>query len=130
MAVLRDRAEGRDLWHVGIPGSEPGQLVLHPDGRLVLEAWPAAPLRGSGDIDRRVAAAVTDQGRLVLTDPDGGLRWSRDPLSEAELAAYRPATGCCPDRCCRRRRTAAITACLASASACPANRCTASRAPS
>ncbi|WP_046730254.1 DUF6461 domain-containing protein [Streptomyces humi] len=93
-AVLRDRAEGRDLWHVGTPGTAPGQLVLHPEGRLVLEAWPAIPVWASGDIDRRaVAASVTDQGRLVLTDPDGGLRWSRDPLSAAELAAYRPAGG-------------------------------------
>ncbi|MFF4902845.1 DUF6461 domain-containing protein [Streptomyces sp. NPDC001068] len=93
-AALRDRAEGRDLWHIGMPGTAPGQLTLHPDGRLVLEAWPRIPVWVSGDIDRRaVTATVTDQGRLVLTDPDGGLRWSRDPLSQSELAACPPATG-------------------------------------
>ncbi|MFG2357054.1 DUF6461 domain-containing protein [Streptomyces sp. NPDC048521] len=93
-AVLRDRVQGRDLWHVGIPGTAPGQLTLLHDGRLVLEAWPRVPVWISGDPDpRAVTAMVTDQGRLVLTDPDGGLRWSRDPLSEAELATHRPATG-------------------------------------
>ncbi|ALO99063.1 hypothetical protein SHL15_8095 [Streptomyces hygroscopicus subsp. limoneus] len=93
-AVLRDRVQGRDLWHVGVPGTAPGQLTLLDDGRLVLEAWPRVPVWISADPDpRAVTAMVTDQGRLVLTDPDGGLRWSRDPVSEAELAAHRPATG-------------------------------------
>ncbi|MEU1268599.1 DUF6461 domain-containing protein [Streptomyces sp. NPDC005799] len=93
-AVLRDRAHGRDLWHIGTPGTAPGQLTLDEEGRLVLEAWPRTPVWVSGGVDRRaVEATVTDQGRLVLTDPDGGLRWSRDPLSDAELAAHRPASG-------------------------------------
>ncbi|MFJ3672484.1 DUF6461 domain-containing protein [Streptomyces sp. NPDC090106] len=92
--VLRDRAAGRDVWGVGSPGTAPGRLGLFPDGRLVLEAWPGVPVWVSGDVDQRVvAASLTDQGRLVLTDPDGGLRWSRDPLTEADLAAHRPAAG-------------------------------------
>ncbi|MGW3461823.1 hypothetical protein ACWDE9_20500 [Streptomyces olivaceoviridis] len=90
-AALRDRVQGRDLWHVGVPGTTPGQLTLLDDGRLVLEAWPEVPVWISADPDpRAVTAMVTDQGRLVLTDPDGGLRWSRDPVSEAELAAPPP----------------------------------------
>jgi hypothetical protein len=36
---------------------------------------------------------VMDDGRLVLMDPDGYVRWSRDPLSTEDLAAYRPARG-------------------------------------
>ncbi len=92
--VLRDRRAGRDVWGVGAPDTEPGRLVLLPDGRLVLEARSGAPVWVSGDADRRAAvAAVTDQGRLVLRDLDGGLRWSRDPLTDADLAAHRPATG-------------------------------------
>ncbi|MEV7077946.1 DUF6461 domain-containing protein [Streptomyces sp. NPDC093516] len=92
--VLCDRVAGRDVWAVGSLEAEPGRLVLLPDGRLVLEVWPGVPVWISGDVDKRVvAASVTDQGRLVLTDPDGGLRWSRDPLTEADLAAHRPADG-------------------------------------
>ena len=78
--ALRDRAGGRDVWTVDAPpDTDPGRLVLFPDGRLVLEVWPGVPIWISGDVDRRVAAAaVTDEGRLVLTDVDGNVCWSRD----------------------------------------------------
>ncbi|MFD7134888.1 hypothetical protein [Streptomyces sp. NPDC059894] len=93
--ALRDRSGGRDVWAVTVWQGEPGRLVPHPDqGRLVLEARSGLPVWVSGPVDRRVvAASVTDQGRMVLTDPDGGLRWSRDPLTEADPAAHRPASG-------------------------------------
>ncbi|MFF9490446.1 DUF6461 domain-containing protein [Streptomyces sp. NPDC014676] len=39
------------------------------------------------------AAQVRDDGRLVLVDPDGNVRWSHDPLDADVLAGYRPASG-------------------------------------
>ncbi|OKI40590.1 hypothetical protein A6A27_39670 [Micromonospora sp. CB01531] len=72
------------------------------DGYLVLEDGGGRPLWRSGGVDRRVSAAVvTNDGRLVLVDPDGFQRWSRDPLTDAELASYQAASG---DRLTRGQR--------------------------
>ncbi|MFC5213306.1 DUF6461 domain-containing protein [Streptomyces coerulescens] len=92
--VLRDNCAGRDVWHIGTPVSAPGRLTLLLEGCLVLEGPSGTPVWSSGHGDRRVVAAmVRDDGRLVLVDPDGHSRWSRDPLSAEELAAHRPASG-------------------------------------
>ncbi|WP_225320955.1 DUF6461 domain-containing protein [Streptomyces luteolifulvus] len=92
--VLRDNRAGRNVWHIGTPVSAPGRLTLLPEGFLVLEGTSGIPAWSSGHTDRRVVAAmVRDDGRLVLVDPDGYPRWSRDALSAEDLAAYRPASG-------------------------------------
>lgn len=71
-----------------------GQLALRDEGYLTLESATGDCLWCSGPVDRRVTAAVlTDTGRLLLVDPDGHPRWTRDPLTDDDLAAYKPATG-------------------------------------
>ncbi|MEV0130364.1 DUF6461 domain-containing protein [Dactylosporangium sp. NPDC050688] len=68
----------------------------------MLEDGSGRPLWRSGGVDRRVSAAVvTDSGRLVLVDPDGFQRWSRDPVTDADVASYQPASG---DRMTRGQR--------------------------
>jgi hypothetical protein len=92
--VLRDNRTARDVWQIGTPVSVPGRLTLVPEGFLVLEGPAGIAVWSSGGVDRRaVAAMVKDDGRLVLMDPDGYVRWSRDRLSTDDLAAYRPASG-------------------------------------
>lgn len=92
--VLRDNRAARDVWQIGTPEPVPGRLRLLPEGFLVLEGSPGVSVWSSGGVDRRVVAAmVRDDGRLVLADPDGYQRWSRDALSAEDLAAYRPASG-------------------------------------
>ncbi|MEW1643925.1 DUF6461 domain-containing protein [Streptomyces sp. NPDC091219] len=92
--ALRDERAGRDVWQIGRPVSSPGALTLLAEGLLVLQGPPGVPVWSSGGVDRRVSAAmVRDDGRLVLVDPGGWVRWSRDPLSTAELVALRPASG-------------------------------------
>ena len=86
--ALRDRVRGIDRWRVGGPSSG---LVLAPEGFLVLVDAAGRGRWRSGDVDRRVdAAVVTDDGRLLLIDPDGFQRWSRDPVPDAPAP---PATG-------------------------------------
>ncbi len=111
--ALRDNRADRDVWQIGRPVSAPGALTLLTEGLLVLQGPPGIPVWSSGGVDRRVSAAmVRDDGRLVLVDPDGWVRWSRDPVTTAELAAHRPrraGTGCGGARCWRTpscRRTA------------------------
>jgi hypothetical protein len=92
--VLRDNRAARDVWQIGTPASVPGRLTLVPEGFLVLEGATGIPVWSSGGVDRRaVSAMVNDDGRLVLMDPDGYVRWSHDPLGTQDLAAYRPASG-------------------------------------
>lgn len=92
--VLRDNRAARDVWQIGTPVPVPGRLNLLPEGFLVLEGSQGIPVWSSGSVDRRVVAAlVRDDGRLVLVDPDGCVRWSRDPVSAEDLAACRPASG-------------------------------------
>ncbi|UXX91705.1 DUF6461 domain-containing protein [Streptomyces sp. AD2-2] len=92
--ALRDNRADRDVWQIGRPVSAPGALTLLTEGLLVLQGPPGIPVWSSGGVDRRVSAAmVRDDGRLVLVDPDGWVRWSRDPVTTAELAAHRPASG-------------------------------------
>ncbi|MGC4857175.1 DUF6461 domain-containing protein [Micromonospora sp. DT4] len=79
---------------VGAAPDDAGRLVLVSDGYLLLEDAGGRPLWRSGGVDRRVSAAVvTNDGRLVLVDPDGYQRWSRDRVTDADLAAYQAASG-------------------------------------
>lgn len=102
--ALRDRARGGDIWRVGAASDRLGRLVLVSDGFLVLEDGVGHQLWRSGDVDRRVSAAVVrNDGRLVLVDPDGYQRWSRDPVTDADFASLRSASG---DRLTRGQRLA------------------------
>ncbi|RKE10697.1 DUF6461 domain-containing protein [Catellatospora citrea] len=93
-----------DVGWVGVGRNGMGRLVLLPDGYLVLEDGSGRPHWRSGGVDRRVSAAiVTGDGRLVLMDPDGFQRWSRDPVTDADFAGYQVATG---DRLTRGQRLA------------------------
>jgi hypothetical protein len=92
--VLWDNRAGRNVWQIGTPVSSPGRLILVRQGFLVLEAPVGIAVWSSGGVDHRVVSAVIkDDGRLVLMDPIGHVRWSQDPLSAHELAAYRPPSG-------------------------------------
>lgn len=92
--VLRDNRAARDVWQIGAPVPVPGRFTLRPEGFLALEGASGTSVWSSGGVDPRVVSAmVKDDGRLVLIDPDGYVRWSRDPLSAEDLAAYRPARG-------------------------------------
>jgi hypothetical protein len=92
--ALRDNRAARDVWQISAPVSAPGWLTLVPEGFLVLAEASGTLVWSSGGVDRRVVSAmVRNDGRLVLVDPDGNVRWSRDPLSAEDLAAYRPASG-------------------------------------
>jgi hypothetical protein len=91
---LRDNVTLRDVWHIGTPAAYPGLVSLLAEGVLVLEARPGVHAWHSGAADRRVVAAmVKDNGSLVLIDQDGYPLWTKDPLSAADLASYRPASG-------------------------------------
>ena len=100
--VLRDRTRAENVWTIGGGVGGPGRLELTPEGYLWLVDGNGRPLWRSGDVDRRVdAAVVTNDGRLVLTDPDGFQRWSRDLLSDVALAGFETASG---DRLTRGQR--------------------------
>jgi hypothetical protein len=63
----------------------------------VLDDASGIPVWSSGGTDRRVISAIVrDDGRLILMDSDGYVRWSTDPLATEDLAAYRwrAGTGC------------------------------------
>ena len=100
--VLHHRVRAEEIWKVGGGPGGPGSLVLTREGCLWLVDGYGRPCWRSNDVGRRVdAAVVTNDGRLVLTDPDGFQLWSRDPVSDAELAGFQAASG---DRMTRGQR--------------------------
>ncbi|MDH3039212.1 DUF6461 domain-containing protein [Streptomyces sp. TRM75561] len=92
--VLRDNRGMRDVWQIGEPMPAAGRLTLCHEGYLALQGHQGTQVWSSGEADRRVTAAqVRDDGRLVLVDPDGIVRWSHDPLGADVLAGCQPASG-------------------------------------
>jgi hypothetical protein len=91
--AMRDTVNDRDVWIVETAGGE-GRLLLAAEGFLTVQGQRGQEVWRSGPVDRRVdAALVTDTGRLVLVDPDGYQRWSRDPLTHGDWEGYRVADG-------------------------------------